>query len=30
MSRNEWRQRVDAVMAEHFDPAMRKFGLAFE
>ncbi len=30
MSRDEWRHRVDAVRAEHFEPAMQKFGLAFE
>lgn len=30
MSRDEWRHRIDAVMAEHFEPAMQKFGLAFE
>jgi hypothetical protein len=30
ISRDEWRHRVDAVMAEHFEPAMQKFGLAFE
>jgi hypothetical protein len=30
MSRDEWRHRVDAVMAEHFEPAMQEFGLAFE
>jgi len=29
-ARDGWRSRVDAVMAEHFEPAMRKFGLAFE
>ena len=30
VSRDEWRHRVDEVMAEHFEPAMKKFGLAFE
>jgi hypothetical protein len=30
MARDEWRQRMDAVMAEHFEPGMHKFGLAFE
>ena len=30
MSRDEWRHRLDAVMAEHFDRAMREFDLAFE
>jgi hypothetical protein len=30
MARDEWRHRIDAVMAEHFKPAMHKFGLAFE
>jgi len=30
MSRDEWRHRVDAVMAEHFEPAMREFDLVFE
>jgi hypothetical protein len=29
-ARDEWRHRVDAVMAEHFEPAMHEFGLAFE
>ena len=29
-ARDEWRSRVDAVMAEHFAPAMHEFGLAFE
>jgi hypothetical protein len=30
MSRDEWRHRIDAVTAEHFEPAMREFGLTFE
>lgn len=30
MARDEWRHRVDAVMAEHFEPAMHQFELAFE
>ena len=30
MSRDEWQHRVDPVRAEHFEPAMQKFGLAFE
>jgi len=29
-AREEWRPRVDAVMAEHFEPAMEAFGLTFE
>jgi hypothetical protein len=29
-ARDEWRARVDAVMAEHFEPAMQEFGLEFE
>ena len=29
-ARGEWRGRVDAVMAEHFEPAMEAFGLSFE
>ena len=26
----DWRPRVDAVMAEHFEPAMKAFGLDFQ
>ena len=29
-ARDEWRGRVDAVMAEHFEPAMEAFGLSFQ
>lgn len=29
-ARDEWRGRVDAVMAEHFEPVMEAFGLTFE
>lgn len=29
-ARAEWRGRVDAVMAEHFEPAMEAFDLTFE
>jgi len=29
-ARDEWRYRVDEVMAEHFEPAMEAFGLTFE
>jgi hypothetical protein len=29
-AREDWRPRVDAVMAEHFESAMKAFGLAFE
>lgn len=29
-ARDEWRGRVDAVMAEHFEPAMAAFGLTSE
>ena len=29
-ARDEWRHRVDEVMAEHFEPAMQESGLAFE
>ena len=29
-AREDWRPRVDAVMAEHFEPAMKAFGLTFE
>ena len=29
-SRDERQHRLDAVMAEHFEPAMQKFGLAFK
>lgn len=29
-ARDEWRGRVDAVMAEHFEPTMEAFGLGFE
>jgi hypothetical protein len=29
-ARDEWRHRVDTVMAEHFEPTMHKFGLTFE
>jgi hypothetical protein len=29
-ARDEWRGRVAAVMAEHFEPAMEAFGLSFE
>lgn len=29
-ARDEWRGRVDAVMAEHFEPAMEAFDLTFE
>lgn len=29
-ARDEWRSRVDDVMAEHFTPAMQAFGLEFE
>lgn len=29
-ARDLWRDRVDAVMAEHFEPAMTAFGLTFE
>ena len=28
-AREDWRPRVDAVMAEHFEPAMKAFGLDF-
>lgn len=30
ISRDEWQHRIDAVMVEHFEPALQKFGLAFE
>ena len=30
LARDEWRPHVDAVMAEHFEPAMDAFGLTFE
>ena len=30
LTRDEWRPHVDAVMAEHFEPAMHAFGLTFE
>jgi hypothetical protein len=30
MAQDDWRHHVDAVMAEHFEPAMHEFGLAFE
>jgi hypothetical protein len=29
-AREDWRPRVDVVMAEHFEPAMKAFGLGFE
>jgi hypothetical protein len=29
-ARDEWRGRVDTVMAEHFEPAMEAFSLTFE
>ena len=29
-AREDWRPRVDAVMAEHFEPAMKAFGLDFQ
>ena len=29
-ARDEWRTRVDDVMAEHFTPSMKAFGLEFE
>ncbi len=29
-AREDWRPRVDAVMAEHLEPALKAFGLAFE
>jgi hypothetical protein len=29
-ARDEWRQRVDDVTAEHVEPAMHEFGLAFD
>jgi len=29
-AREDWRPRVDAVMAEHFEPAMKAFGLEFQ
>src|SRR6202166_4901112 len=29
-AREDWRPRVDAVMAEHFESAPRAFGIAFE
>jgi hypothetical protein len=29
-AREDWRPRVDAVMAEHFEPAMNAFGLDFQ
>jgi len=29
-ARDEWRRRVDDVMAEHFEPALQEFGLEFE
>ena len=29
-ARDAWRGRLDAVMAEHFEPAMEAFGLTFE
>jgi hypothetical protein len=28
-ARDEWRDRLDEVMAEHFEPAMQEFGLKF-
>ena len=30
IARREWRPHLDAVMAEHFEPAIEAFGLAFE
>ena len=30
LARDDWRPHVDAVMAEHFTPAMDAFGLTFE
>ena len=30
ISRDEWRRLVEAVMAEHFGPAMEVLGLTFE
>jgi len=29
-AREDWRPRIDAVMAEHFEPAMKAFGLDFQ
>ena len=29
-AREDWRPRLDAVMAEHFEPAMKAFGLGFQ
>ncbi len=29
-AREDWLPRVDAVMAEHFEPAMKAFGLDFQ
>jgi hypothetical protein len=29
-AREDWRPRVDAVMAEHFESALKAFGIAFE
>ncbi len=29
-AREDWRPRVDAVLAEHFEPAMKAFGLDFQ
>jgi len=29
-AREDWRHRVDAVMVEHFEPAMKAFGLDFQ
>jgi len=29
-AREDWRPRVDAVTAEHFEPAMKAFGLDFQ
>lgn len=29
-ARDDWRDRINAVMAEHFEPAMKEFGLDFD
>ena len=29
-AREDWRPRVDAVMGEHFEPALKAFGVAFD